>query len=108
MIEEARNRKLTASLSSKSYEHILDRMRRDDIKAQIKRNQLEKQQEGLLKAIKELTRKGFEAKEYEHLSTSGLKMAQEEVEELHSQRQLALSNLNSTLQQRVVLQQKKQ
>ena len=40
VIEEARNRKLTASLSSKSYEHILDRMRRDDIKAQIKRNHL--------------------------------------------------------------------
>jgi len=38
VIEEARNRKMNASLSSKSYEHMLDRMRKDDIKAQIKRN----------------------------------------------------------------------
>ena len=52
VIEEARNRKLTASLSSKSYEHILDRMRRDDIKAQIRRNHLEQQQHSLLKTIK--------------------------------------------------------
>lgn len=29
-------------LTSKSYEHILDRMKKDDIRYQIKKNELEK------------------------------------------------------------------
>ena len=38
VIEEARDRKLNATLSNKSYEHILDRMKKDEIKAQMKTN----------------------------------------------------------------------
>lgn len=41
-MEEVKDKKINASLSTKSYEHILDRMKNDQIRGQIKRNELEK------------------------------------------------------------------
>jgi hypothetical protein len=40
IVEEVRDKKINAGLSTKSYEHILERMKKDQIRAQIKRNQL--------------------------------------------------------------------
>jgi hypothetical protein len=42
LVEEVKDKKINASLSTKSYEHILDRMKTDQIRSQIKRNELEK------------------------------------------------------------------
>lgn len=51
-------------LGSKSYEHILDRMRKDQIRFQIKRNEMEKELKKLEKTIKGLTNTNYDLKEY--------------------------------------------
>ena len=38
IVEEVKDKKVNAGLSTKSYEHILERMKKDQIRAQIKRN----------------------------------------------------------------------
>ena len=38
MLEEVKGKRLNAQLGLKSYEHILDRMNKDDLRYQIKRN----------------------------------------------------------------------
>ena len=47
-------------------------------------------------------------KEYEYLSHSGLKEAQEEVQELNTFRKAALANINKTIEEKSVLEMKKQ
>jgi hypothetical protein len=38
IVEEVKDKKVNAGLSTKSYEHILDRMKKDEIRSQIRRN----------------------------------------------------------------------
>lgn len=83
-------------------------MRKDDIKAQMKRNELEKELKSLQKTVKELIGKSYELKEYEELSSSGLKEAQEEVQELSTYRKAALVKMNKTIEDKTVLEKKKQ
>ena len=72
IVQQVKDKKINATLSTKSYEHILDRMKKDQIRGQIKRNQLEKQLKKLQKSFKQLNNKSYELKEYEFLSTSGV------------------------------------
>jgi septal ring factor EnvC (AmiA/AmiB activator) len=38
VVEEVKDKKTNAALSTKNYEHILDRMKKDEIRGQIRRN----------------------------------------------------------------------
>ncbi len=38
IVQQVKDKKINATLSTKSYEHILDRMKKDQIRGQIKRN----------------------------------------------------------------------
>lgn len=61
-LNQINGKKEVVTLGVKSYEHILERMKKDDINFQLKRNEL-KRQEGLLeKELRELERKFYSAK----------------------------------------------
>lgn len=70
---------MNAMLTSKSYEHILDRMKKDEIRYQIKKNELEKQLKGLEKVHSQLKNKNYQLKEYGYMSSTGLKEAQSQI-----------------------------
>lgn len=72
-MEEVKNKKLNATLGCKSYEHVLDRMRKDQIRYQIRRNQLEQELKQREKTLRELNSRGYDLKEHEYLSASGLR-----------------------------------
>lgn len=55
-------------------------MKKDDIRYQIKKNELERELKNMEKTQKELRNKNFDLKEYSYLSTAGLKEAQSEIE----------------------------
>lgn len=49
-------------LTYKSYEHILNRMKKDEIRYQIKKNELERQLRTMEKTHKELRNKNYDLK----------------------------------------------
>ena len=74
-------KKEVVTLGVKSYEHILERMKKDDINFQLKRNDLKKQEGLLEKELKELERRFYSAKEFEQLAINGLLEASEKHKE---------------------------
>lgn len=42
VVGEVKEKRTVARLTTKSYEHMLDRMKKDEIRAQIRRNELER------------------------------------------------------------------
>ena len=64
LVEETKSKEVNAVLCYKSYEHILDRMKKDEIRYQIKKNDLEKDLRALKKSAKEQKSKNYELKEF--------------------------------------------
>lgn len=87
---------------------MLDRMKKDQIRAQMRRNELERDIKRMEKQLAELTAKGYEIKEYEFLSTSGLKEAEDEVRELEALRKSTVADMHSILEEKEVLGWKRQ
>lgn len=108
MVEEVKEKRTAARLTTKSYEHMLDRMKKDQIRAQMRRNELERDIKRTEKQLAELTAKVYELKEYEFLSTSGLKEAEDEVRELEALRQSTVADMHSILEEKEVLGRKRQ
>jgi chromosome segregation ATPase len=108
VVEEVKEKRTAARLTTKSYEHMLDRMKKDQIRAQMRRNELERDIKRTEKQLAELTAKVYELKEYEFLSTSGLKEAEDEVRELEALRQSTVADMHSILEEKEVLGRKRQ
>jgi hypothetical protein len=66
-------KKNSAMHSYKTYEHILDRMKKDDITAQIRKNQMEAHLDSLQKKFRYLQTKNFNSSEMERLAYHSLK-----------------------------------
>jgi chromosome segregation ATPase len=108
VVGEVREKRTTARLTTKSYEHMLDRMKKDQIRTQMRRNELERDLKRMEKQLTELTVRGYDLKEYEFLSSSGLKEAEEEVRELEGMRQSTVADMHSILEEKEVLGRKRQ
>ena len=59
LVEDTKSKEVNAVLCYKSYEHILDRMKKDQIRYLIKKNDLEKQLRDLKKRVKESKNKNY-------------------------------------------------
>ena len=59
VVEDVKSKQVNAVVCFKSYEHILDRMKKDQIRYQIKKNQLDKELKNLQKNYKNLKNKSY-------------------------------------------------
>ena len=69
-------------------------MKKDQIRYQIKKNQLDKELKNLQKQYKNLQNKNYQLKEFGYLSAIGLKEAHQEIEELKKFRMTTLTNMS--------------
>ncbi len=64
VVGEVKEKRTAARLTSKSYEHMLDRMKKDQIRAQMRRNELERELKRMENQLAEVTAREYELKEY--------------------------------------------
>ena len=64
MVDEVKTKEINAVVCNKSYEHILDRMKKDEIRYVIKKNLHEKELKELGKQYQNLKNKNYGLKEF--------------------------------------------
>lgn len=69
-------------------------MNKDEIRYQIKKNELEKELKTIQKSHRDTKNKNYELKEFGYMSSTGLKEAQGEIEELKHFRKTTLFNMS--------------
>ena len=74
----------------------------------MKKNDLQKDLKSLKKSVKQQKTKNSELKEFGHMSATGLKEAQGEIEQLKKFRMNTLSNMSRIVEEKDVLEKKKQ